>query len=162
WDTDWFWCSGAFGAQDPRVRRFWPRRWRRSDGYMRLLGLDRRYGIADRLDPRAGRPQRGRGSQDVEGAVERAGASLASVDRAGPEAAPFGLHLKNEPGLSYLVSAPGDLGLSRAYVSGDLDVIGAHPGDPYDALMAIKGGASGLKFRIPTPTEAVGLVRSVG
>lgn len=30
WDTDWFWCSGAFGAQHPVVRRLWPRRWRRS------------------------------------------------------------------------------------------------------------------------------------
>ncbi|MBW8751349.1 MAG: FAD-binding oxidoreductase [Propionibacteriales bacterium] len=73
WDTDWFWCSGAFGAQDPRIRRFWPRRWRRSDVYMRLLGLDRRYGIADRLDRRAGRPQRERVIQDVEIPVERLG-----------------------------------------------------------------------------------------
>ncbi len=30
WDTDWFWCSAAFGAQNPWVRRLWPRRWRRS------------------------------------------------------------------------------------------------------------------------------------
>jgi len=81
---------------------------------------------------------------------------------AGPEDAAYGLHLKTERGLSYLLSAPGDLGLSRAYVSGDLDVVGAHPGDPYDALMAIKGGAAGLKFRIPSPVEALGLVRSVG
>jgi FAD/FMN-containing dehydrogenase len=76
WDTDWFWCSGAFGAQDPRIRRFWPRRWRRSDVYMRLLGLDRRFGIADRLDRRAGRPQRERVIQDVEVPVERLGAFL--------------------------------------------------------------------------------------
>ena len=73
WDTDWFWCSGAFGAQDPRIRRLWPRRWRRSDVYMRLLGLDRRYGIADRLDRRAGRPQRERVIQDVEVPVDRLG-----------------------------------------------------------------------------------------
>ena len=26
WDTDWFWCSRAFGAQNPRIRRLWPRR----------------------------------------------------------------------------------------------------------------------------------------
>jgi FAD/FMN-containing dehydrogenase len=76
WDTDWFWCSGAFGAQDPRIRRFWPRRWRRSDVYMRLLGLDRRYGIADRLDRRAGRPQRERVIQDVEIPVDRLGEFL--------------------------------------------------------------------------------------
>jgi FAD/FMN-containing dehydrogenase len=76
WDTDWFWCSGAFGAQDPRIRRLWPRRWRRSDVYMRLLGLDRRFGIADRLDRRAGRPQRERVIQDVEIPVERLGEFL--------------------------------------------------------------------------------------
>jgi FAD/FMN-containing dehydrogenase len=71
WDTDWFWCSGAFGAQDPRIRRLWPRRWRRSDVYMKLLGLDRRFSVADRLDRRAGRPQRERVVQDVEVPVER-------------------------------------------------------------------------------------------
>ena len=26
WDTDWFWCSRAFGVQNPLVRRLWPRR----------------------------------------------------------------------------------------------------------------------------------------
>src|SRR6476660_7294288 len=25
WDTDWFWCSRAFGAQQPMVRRLWPK-----------------------------------------------------------------------------------------------------------------------------------------
>ncbi|WP_296605907.1 FAD-binding oxidoreductase [Nocardioides sp.] len=71
WDTDWFWCSGAFGAQHPLVRRVWPRRWRRSDVYHRLLGLDRRFGIADRLDRRAGRPLRERVIQDIEVPVDR-------------------------------------------------------------------------------------------
>ncbi|GAB4006425.1 FAD-binding oxidoreductase [Nocardioides ultimimeridianus] len=71
WDTDWFWCSGAFGAQDPRIRRVWPRRWRRSDVYMRLLHLDRRFGIADRLDRRAGRPLRERVVQDIEVPLDR-------------------------------------------------------------------------------------------
>ncbi len=71
WDTDWFWCSGAFGAQHPVARRLWPRSRRRSDVYMKLLGLDRRFGIADRLDRRAGRPQRERVIQDVEVPVDR-------------------------------------------------------------------------------------------
>jgi cyclopropane-fatty-acyl-phospholipid synthase len=81
---------------------------------------------------------------------------------AGPEDAEFGLNLRNERGLSYLISAPGDLGLARAYVSGDMELIGAHPGDPYPALMAIKGSREGLKFRLPTPTEVITLLRSVG
>jgi FAD/FMN-containing dehydrogenase len=66
WDTDWFWCSRAFGAQHPVVRRAWPRRLRRSDVYWRLVALDRRLGIADRLDRLAGRPQAERVVQDVE------------------------------------------------------------------------------------------------
>ncbi len=43
WDTDWFWCSGALGAQHPVVRRLWPRRWRRSNVYWRLIALARRF-----------------------------------------------------------------------------------------------------------------------
>ncbi len=76
WDTDWFWCSGAFGVQDPRIRRFWPKRWKRSDVYMKLLGLDRRFDIAGRLDRRAGRPERERVIQDVEVPVDRLGEFL--------------------------------------------------------------------------------------
>ena len=71
WDTDWFWCSGAFGVQNPRIRRLWPKRWRRSDVYHRLVALDRRFDIADRLDRRAGRPLRERVIQDIEVPVER-------------------------------------------------------------------------------------------
>jgi FAD/FMN-containing dehydrogenase len=80
WDTDWFWCSQAFGAQHPVLRRLWPRRWRRSDVYHRLLGLDRRFGIVDRLDRRVGRPARERVIQDVEVAVERLPEFLAWFD----------------------------------------------------------------------------------
>ena len=76
WDTDWFWCSQAFGAQNKYVRRLWPRRLRRSDTYHRLVGLDLRFGIVDRLDRRAGRPRRERVIQDVEVPVERLGEFL--------------------------------------------------------------------------------------
>jgi FAD/FMN-containing dehydrogenase len=81
WDTDWFWCSRAFGAQHPVVRRLWPRRWRRSDVYHRLVRLDQRYRIADRLDRRAGRPQREAVIQDVEVPVERLPEFLAWFDQ---------------------------------------------------------------------------------
>jgi len=80
WDTDWFWCSGAFGLHDPRVRRLWPRRWRRSDVYYRLVGLDARFGIMRRLDARAGRPERERVVQDIEVPVERLPEFLAWFD----------------------------------------------------------------------------------
>ena len=77
----------------------------------------------------------------------------------GPEDAPYTFSLLNERGLAYLVTAPGDLGIGRAYVTGDLTLSGAHPGDPYEALKVLKRG---LKFRRPSPTEAVALLRSVG
>jgi FAD/FMN-containing dehydrogenase len=66
WDTDWFWCSRAFGAQDPRLRRLWPRRYRRSSFYWKLIALDHRYAIADRLEARKGQPPRERVVQDIE------------------------------------------------------------------------------------------------
>ena len=81
WDTDWFWCSRAFGAQHPFVRRVWPRRLRRSDVYWKLVALDRRFGIGDRLDRRAGRPQGERVVQDVEIPVDRLAEFLAWFDR---------------------------------------------------------------------------------
>ena len=66
WDTDWFWCSRAFGAQNPTIRRLWPRRYRRSSFYWKLIGYDRRFDIADRIEKRNGRPPRERVVQDVE------------------------------------------------------------------------------------------------
>ena len=41
--------------------------------------------------------------------------------RTGPEDAEFGLHLRTPRGASYLATAPGDLGMARAYVAGDLE-----------------------------------------
>jgi cyclopropane-fatty-acyl-phospholipid synthase len=78
---------------------------------------------------------------------------------AGPADSKIGLSLRTERGLSYLLTAPGDLGLARAYVSGDVVLEGVHPGDPYDALVLLQ---ETLKFRRPTPKEAVELVRGLG
>jgi cyclopropane-fatty-acyl-phospholipid synthase len=77
----------------------------------------------------------------------------------GPEDAPFGFDLKNERGLAYLMTAPGDLGLGRAYVSGDLSVSGVHPGDPYEALKALQAG---LRYKVPSPRTAVRLATGLG
>ena len=71
WDTDWFWCSGAFGLHNPKIRRFWPRRYRRSDVYHRLVALEQRYGIGRRLDKRKDLPERERVIQDIEVPVDR-------------------------------------------------------------------------------------------
>ncbi|KAA0085631.1 FAD-binding oxidoreductase [Mycolicibacterium sp. P9-64] len=76
WDTDWFWCSRAFGAQNPTIRKFWPRRLRRSSFYWKLIGYDQKYDIADRIEKRNGRPPRERVVQDVEVPIERTAAFL--------------------------------------------------------------------------------------
>jgi cyclopropane-fatty-acyl-phospholipid synthase len=78
---------------------------------------------------------------------------------AGPSDSPVHLHLRNERGLSYLLTAPGDLGMARAYVQGDLELHGAHPGNPYDALVHLQ---SNLRFRVPSPAEALNLARGIG
>ena len=59
---------------------------RRSDVYWRLVALDRRFGVADRLDRRAGRPQGERVVQDVEVPVERLAEFLGWFDARGRHA----------------------------------------------------------------------------
>jgi FAD/FMN-containing dehydrogenase len=71
WDTDWFWCSNGLGLGKPRVRRLWPRRWRRSDVYHHLIALDQRLGFSRRLDRLQGRPERERVIQDIEVPADR-------------------------------------------------------------------------------------------
>ena len=66
WDTDWFWCSRAFGVQNPVIRRAVPRAKRRSDTYWKLVALDRRAGFSRRLDAALGRPPREHVVQDIE------------------------------------------------------------------------------------------------
>jgi FAD/FMN-containing dehydrogenase len=71
WDTDWFWCSRPFGVQKPLVRALWPRRYRRSDVYRRLVALDHRLGLTAALNEGRQRPAREDVIQDVEIPVER-------------------------------------------------------------------------------------------
>jgi FAD/FMN-containing dehydrogenase len=71
WDVDWFWCSKAFGAQHPGLRRVWPASKRRSDVYHRMVGLENRFHVAARVDALRGRPARERVVQDVEVPVGR-------------------------------------------------------------------------------------------
>lgn len=78
---------------------------------------------------------------------------------AGPAGAEFEIELLNQRGLSYILTAPGDLGLARAYVSGDLVLHGTHPGDPYPVLQLILDKTD---FKRPRPAELIGIVRSLG
>src|SRR6185436_6956115 len=78
---------------------------------------------------------------------------------AGPEDAPVGLDLKTPRGTTYLATAPGDLGLARAYVSGDLEPLGVHPGDPYELLKAL---ADKMDFKLPPARLLPHIIRSIG
>src|SRR5205823_6362274 len=77
WDTDWFWCSRALGVQHPLVRRLVPRRYKRSDVYMKVVGLERSHGLAARVDAWRGKPPREVVVQDVEVPVDRTADFLA-------------------------------------------------------------------------------------
>src|SRR5205085_10565360 len=52
---------------------------------------------------------------------------------AGPADATVRLVLRSPKAFAYLVTAPSQLGLARAYVSGELEI----HGDPYDALSKV-------------------------
>ena len=78
---------------------------------------------------------------------------------AGPDDSPIHVRLLNERGLSYILSSPGDLGMARAYVAGDLEMEGAPPGNPYEAMVLLQNN---LRFRMPSPTEAFQLARGIG
>lgn len=78
---------------------------------------------------------------------------------AGPEDAELGLSLLTPRGTTYLATAPGDLGLARAYVAGDLAALGVHPGDPYELLKAL---ADKVEFKRPPIRVLANIVRSIG
>ncbi|MBS4751221.1 class I SAM-dependent methyltransferase [Nocardioides sp. zg-ZUI104] len=78
---------------------------------------------------------------------------------AGDESGPYGLEITSRRGLAYMMTAPGDLGLARAYVAGDLVLHGVHPGDPYEAIARLKGHTG---FKIPNPAKLAGLVAALG
>jgi FAD/FMN-containing dehydrogenase len=81
WDTDWFWCSRAFGVQRRWVRRLLGRRLLRSDVYWKLMTFERRHGVKARIDRRRGLPEREPVVQDIEVPVERAAEFLAFLHR---------------------------------------------------------------------------------
>jgi cyclopropane-fatty-acyl-phospholipid synthase len=75
----------------------------------------------------------------------------------GPEDA-LGFDLVNPRGTTYLATAPGELGLARAYVSGDLQPHGVHPGDPYELLKALNA----VNVTTPSARVLTDIVRSIG
>ncbi|MGF1529150.1 MAG: FAD-binding oxidoreductase [Candidatus Competibacterales bacterium] len=49
WDTDWFWCSKNVFAQQPLIRRLYGRRRLNSITYGKLMALNNRLGLTQRL-----------------------------------------------------------------------------------------------------------------
>jgi FAD/FMN-containing dehydrogenase len=55
WDTDWFWCSKNFGAQNPLVRRLFGRDRLNSRTYTKLMRWNARWGLTRTLSRVRGR-----------------------------------------------------------------------------------------------------------
>ena len=77
----------------------------------------------------------------------------------GPQDATVGLSLTSPRGTTYLATAPGELGLARAYVAGDIEPLGVHPGDPYDLLRAL---ADKMAIKRPPARVLANVIGSIG
>jgi cyclopropane-fatty-acyl-phospholipid synthase len=76
----------------------------------------------------------------------------------GPADAWLNVHLATPRGAAYLATAPGSLGMARAYVAGDLEVNGIEPGNPYEMLKLLDLVA----WRRPDPRTLSRIVRALG
>ncbi|HIW91798.1 MAG TPA: cyclopropane-fatty-acyl-phospholipid synthase family protein [Candidatus Corynebacterium avicola] len=77
----------------------------------------------------------------------------------GPQDAELTLEIVSPNALAHIVTAPGDLGLARAYITGSLRVTGDHPGHPYlifDHLQHLYD-----QMQRPTAGDMVTIVRSL-
>ena len=74
--------------------------------------------------------------------------------RAGPADAPAAVVIRSPRALRRLVTAPDELGLGRAYVSGELDI----EGDIF-AVLALEDRLDGLRIR---PAQVLEAVRIIG
>lgn len=70
WDTDWFWCSQNLGAQNKFLRKLYGKKRLRSDFYMKLFGLEKKYGINAKLSKLLKKSPPERVIQDVEIPIE--------------------------------------------------------------------------------------------
>jgi cyclopropane-fatty-acyl-phospholipid synthase len=104
-------------------------------------GSSRRFGLAAAIERVLG------GSSPI--AIECYDGS-----RIGPDDAETALIIKSPKALQYAVTAPGEIGIARAYVSGELDV----RGDIFDAL-SLRGNLPEVKLR---PAEWLDLARIAG
>ena len=73
--------------------------------------------------------------------------------------APLRLDLRTPRGAAYLATAPGSLGMARAYVTGDLAVGGVHPGNPYELLRTM---ADEFRWHRPHAATLARVARGLG
>ena len=71
WDTDWFWCSKNFGAQNPTVRRLLGRERLNSRFYTKVMRFNSRWRLTHLFDRLSGQ-HRESVIQDVDIPIERA------------------------------------------------------------------------------------------
>jgi cyclopropane-fatty-acyl-phospholipid synthase len=67
------------------------------------------------------------------------------------------LDVRTPQGLQYVLTAPGDLGLARAYLTDNLRVDGVHPGDPYPLFRVLRQ----VRTHRPPPAEIARLARAL-
>jgi len=79
----------------------------------------------------------------------------------GPADSDLVLRLKSEKALQYFVTAPGDLGLARAYLMGELELQGVHPGAPHDVFGALEVFRKFMTRR-PDARTMLQIARSIG
>lgn len=79
----------------------------------------------------------------------------------GPADCELVLRLKSEKALQYFVTAPGDLGLARAYLMGELEVGGVHPGAPRDVFGSLEVFRKTMT-RMPDARTLLRIARSIG
>ena len=98
WDTDWFWCSRAFGVQHRLPRLMLGRRFLRSSVYWKAVALDRRLKIAERLLRLRRLPPEETIVQDIEVPLARAAEFLEFFEREIPISPVWVCPLRQRPG----------------------------------------------------------------
>ena len=78
----------------------------------------------------------------------------------GPEDAEYRVQLTSPEGLAYIATAPGDVGLARAWLTGGLVVEGEHLAYPYGIFDSLRDLYD--QFQAPSPAALVRIYRSLG
>jgi len=78
---------------------------------------------------------------------------------AGQADASVGIRLLRPRATSYLATAPGSLGLVRAYLQNDIEIEGVHPGNPYPLMRLFEDD---MHVHKPSPLQAVRWMRGLG